>query len=210
MKLKNLFENSSYLGFYTTFPIDDSMNMSKNGSAVSIVEHVLKTSQKFTSVKLSSESTLVSTDHDELKELVTVLRNDHGLLVHDHIYFHSGDESVHDFSRFPRVIKSTIAFGENCNFSSLKGIEKHFTEIDGKVYCDGLKIKSHILGILKIKGVTGLSMGAEWRKSFHSTKNGAAGFDLEETIAKYLPASDTYQGGDIFDCQDELIELGFK
>ena len=100
-------------------------------------------------------------------------------------------------------------FGENCHFNSFKGIDKHFTEINGKIYCDGNKIKSHILGIIKIKGVTALSMGADWRKAAGGA-NGQRGFDFEELIAKYLPASPDYEGGDIFDCQDALLELGFE
>lgn len=36
------------------------------------------------------------------------------------------------------------------------------------------------------------------------------GENLSEIIMKYLPASKTYEGGDILDCQSELIDAGFE
>ena len=202
MKLSHLFENNSFLGCYSSSLITDAI-------AIMTAEHLLKEKPEFVNVKLSDDHRLTSTEFDELKQLLTILKKQQGMgsSFSDTIFFDTGDEDVHDFSRFPRVIKSTIIFGDNCKFDSLKGINKHFTEIDGMIYVDGRKIKSRILGVIKIKGVKRLSMGANWRKQFIA--NAQKGFDFEEIIEKYLPASDSYQGGDIFDCQEELIDLGF-
>jgi hypothetical protein len=107
------------------------------------------------------------------------------------------------------IIETDLILNDNCAFDSLKGIHKHFRKINGSISCDGTKIKSHILGVINIEGVTDLSLGAAWRRSFKGTKTPNRGFELEEIMEEYLPASTKYKGGDIFACQEALIEAGF-
>jgi hypothetical protein len=64
--------------------------------------------------------------------------------------------------------------------TSRQGIKKIITKINGTFYCRENPLKSHILGLLKIKGCK----------------------KVEKILNKYLPE------GDLLDCQEELIDAG--
>jgi hypothetical protein len=72
--------------------------------------------------------------------------------------------------------------------TSLKDIHKYIKSIAGDFYLADNPIKSHVLGLLKIKGLKSVELDNE---------------EVEKILNKYLPE------GDILDCQQELIEAGF-
>jgi nicotinamide mononucleotide adenylyltransferase len=120
------------------------------------------------------------------------------------------DNELNSFKNFPKkVVRCYVGAGGGrpedgaiyCAqnyFASLKGIEKHIQEVEG---FDGIDftenpIKSHVLGLLKIKGLKKVwfarfGVGTQYIK------------DLEKIVNKYLPE------GDILDCQEELIVAGY-
>ena len=77
----------------------------------------------------------------------------------------------------------------NNKLTSLSSIHKIIKEVDGLMSFDKNPIKSSVLGLVKIKRLTEVI--------FDNKK-------LEKIMNKYLPL------GDIFDCQEELIEAGLE
>ena len=74
---------------------------------------------------------------------------------------------------------------------SLKGIGKDYLkEINGTIDLDACHIESHMLGLLKVKGLTKIEFN-------HNNK-------VEEILNKHLKSRD------ILSCQDELIENGLE
>ena len=71
--------------------------------------------------------------------------------------------------------------------TSLKDVHKQIKSIGGTFYLIKNPIKSHVLGLLKIKRLKYVELDNK---------------EAEKIINKYLPE------GDIFDCQEELIEAG--
>lgn len=207
MKLSHLFESqNNFVGFYETTWQNEHYVFGK------IQSFLEKVKNEFDTISLNEDKrTLISTDFEQLQKFIEDFETEHkGLKIHKGSHYDTGTETIHDFSRLPSVIETDLILNNNCEFDSLKGIHKHFTKINGCILCDGRKIKSHILGVVKIKGVTDLSLGADWRKSFEGTKTPHKGFEFGEIMKKYLPASRGYKGGDILDCQDALIEAGFE
>ena len=82
---------------------------------------------------------------------------------------------------------------EKCSgLTNLKGIDKTFGTTESFYICDCENIKSNILGLLnikKLKRVEAARCGKQFEKAV-------------KIINKYLP------GGDLLDCQDELMEAG--
>jgi len=72
---------------------------------------------------------------------------------------------------------------------SLKDIHKHILEIKTVLQCIDTPIKSHVLGLLKIKNLPYVALDNK---------------EVTEIINKYLPE------GDIFACQHELIDAGYE
>lgn len=66
----------------------------------------------------------------------------------------------------------------------------------------GDNVKGSLLGLLKIKNLNYVRLDLP----DDVNKSGT----LNEITMKYLPASKEYQGGDILDYQDELIDAGFE
>jgi hypothetical protein len=75
----------------------------------------------------------------------------------------------------------------NNQLTSLKDIHKYIKSIGGNFYLVRNPIKSHVLGLLKIKGLKSVELDNK---------------EVEKILNKYLPE------GDILDCQQELIEAG--
>jgi len=73
--------------------------------------------------------------------------------------------------------------------TSISNIHKYIKEVRGYMNFEKNPIKSSVLGLVKIKGLTDVM--------FDNKK-------LEKIMNKYLPL------GDIFDCQEELIEAGLE
>lgn len=206
MKLSHLFESqNAFVGFYETTWPNEHFTFGK------IQEFLENSKNEYGSISLNTaRRTVKSTDFEQLQKFINDFGvANKGLKIFKGASYNTGTETIHDFSRLPNVIETDLILNNNCEFDSLKGIHLHFTKINGSILCDGLKIKSHVLGVIKINGVTDLSLGADWRKSFTGTKTPNRGFELEEIIKEHLPASNKYKGGDILDCQDALIEAGF-
>ena len=206
MKLSHLLESQSkFIGFYETTWPNEHFTFNR------IQSFLEKVKNEFDAISLNEQRrTVRSTDFEQLQKFI----NDFGtenkpLKIFKGSSYNTGTETIHDFSKLPNIIETDLILNDNCAFDSLKGIHKHFRKINGSISCDGRKIKSHILGVISIEGVTDLSLGADWRKSFYGTKTPNRGFELEEIMEEYLPASTKYKGGDIFACQEALIEAGF-
>ena len=73
--------------------------------------------------------------------------------------------------------------------TSLKNIHKLIHEVHGTFYFDTYNVRSHVLGLLKMK----------YLKEVDCNKNA-----LSNILNKYLPE------GDLFDCQNELSDAGFE
>ena len=78
----------------------------------------------------------------------------------------------------------------NCQgnkLTSLKDIHKQIKSIGETLYLSGNPIKSHVLGLLKIKRLKSVELDNK---------------EVEKILNKYLPE------GDLLDCQEELIDAG--
>lgn len=98
------------------------------------------------------------------------------------------NENLKSFEFMPEIITGDLSLN-GCGFTSLKDIHKHVKEIKNGILLDGCPIKSHVLGLLKIKKL---------KRAYLNSR------DVETIINKYLPE------GDIFACQQELIDNGFE
>lgn len=98
---------------------------------------------------------------------------------------------------------SNVLDVRNNEFESLKDIHKHVKRLDGFIALSGNPIKSHVLGLLLIKDLTGISV---------SRKEAPWGL----IVNKYLTAGATKTGygnnnsDNLIDCQHELIEAGYE
>ena len=191
MKLSHLFESPEITGYYSTFPIE-------SGSSDDVKEMLARYDITDVFAKeyndLGVRCVIISHNFESLKKFVNAIRTK--IVLQEKIHYTSGEEPIHDFSNFPKIIKTDLVIGENCTFTSLKGIDKHISEVQGRIYFNANKIKSNVLGLLRIKGVTEISTSADYRKQH--------GWKLEEILNDHL------RKGDIMDCQDELIDAGFE
>ena len=79
----------------------------------------------------------------------------------------------------------------------MQNIHKHTHKISGKFYCGGNPTKSHMLGLLLIKDLT--EVVCYEKDIMHKPA---------QIINKYLKQPMSKQR--MFDCQEELIQAGFK
>ena len=84
-----------------------------------------------------------------------------------------------------------------CNLTSLHNIHKYTQQISNKFFCGGNTIKSHMLGLLLIKDL----------KEVACYKDDIM-YEPAQIINKYLKQPMSKQR--MFDCQEELIQAGFK
>lgn len=96
---------------------------------------------------------------------------------------------------FPRHCKTLTAI--NCGITTLKDIHKKLDYCE-KLYLAENPIKSNVLGLLKVNGLKEISLGGFVNKTDSDLRS------IAQIIQKYLS-----NGGDIMDCQDELIDAGF-
>lgn len=78
---------------------------------------------------------------------------------------------------------------DNPKITSLKGIHKQVTYIGGRFLANRTPIKSHILGLLLIKGCTGVEIVNK---------------DVQDILNKYLP--NTRGNKAVIECQSELLD----
>lgn len=93
------------------------------------------------------------------------------------------------FEGFPSTIGRNLIISDN-KFRSLEGIHTHIKEIGHLINLFNNPIKSHVLGLLKIKGLKIVVLSNK---------------DVEFIINKHLQNE-----GNIYDCQEELINAGFE
>jgi hypothetical protein len=92
------------------------------------------------------------------------------------------------FEGGPKYVGINV-YAAKCSFTTLKNIHLHLPEVHGTCYLDEAPIQSHVLGLLRIKGLKGVRLSGSKRLD---TLNGI--------INSYLPE------GDIFACAMELSE----
>ena len=73
--------------------------------------------------------------------------------------------------------------------TSLKDVHKHVKQMNGEFWVTNNPIKSHVLGLLLIKGCTSVELGNK---------------EVQNIINKYLPNTRGHKA--VAECQDELIE----
>ena len=105
--------------------------------------------------------------------------------------FHLNSNRLSSFEHFPSIIKGNLFFVNN-PITTLHDIHKHikFMGNDTRMSFNACDIKSNVLGLLKIKGLT---------QVYLQNKN------VENILNKYLSAEK-----DLLACQQELIEAGFE
>ena len=101
---------------------------------------------------------------------------------------------------FPR--KSGFIRISSCPNFSLSGIDKRVKECE-EIGIVGENIKGGVLGLLNIKGLNYSRLDLP----DHSSERGEL---LSNIVMEHLPAAKAYKGGDVFDCQSELIDNGFE
>lgn len=93
----------------------------------------------------------------------------------------------------PKIIGGGFYCARNPKIISLKGIHKQVTSMDGKFRSYKTPIKSHVLGLLLIKGCTGVSLDNR---------------EVEAILNKYLPNTRGNKG--LIDCQSELLDADLE
>lgn len=104
------------------------------------------------------------------------------------------------FKYLPKKINGDLFIAHN-KIKTLKDIHKHVEEINGDIWVCGNPIESHVLGLLMIKGLKKIDMDDSDKNSQELTK-------ALVLIRKYLAKPFTTQR--VYDCQDEMIELGLE
>ena len=112
-----------------------------------------------------------------------------GIPKHCTFDVHVSGNNLKDFEHAPEVIDGDLNIANNL-FTSLSGIDKHIKEIHGTLNLFGNNIETAMLGLMNIKGLTKIGFSNQPK--------------IEAIFNKHLPV------GDVFDCQDELIDAGFN
>lgn len=100
----------------------------------------------------------------------------------------------------PRILGEGVDAWD-CGITSLEGIGKKFiVEMDGEIWISGNPIKSHMLGLILIKGCFGLRM-----KEKPLALNEKVIDQLDVIFNKHL-----YPHKDVLECREELIAAGLK
>lgn len=106
-----------------------------------------------------------------------------------HLFSCAGNYNLTSFEGAPKEIGGTFTCASCLSITSLKGIHKHVPHIGGKFYAKDTPIKSHVLGLLLIKGCTGVSLDNK---------------KVETILNKHLPNDIGNKG--LINCQSELLD----
>lgn len=104
-------------------------------------------------------------------------------------FYCSGLSKLSSLKGAPKKINEWCVLNNNQSLTSFTDIHRHLNEIRGAFYSDTM-VEGKALGFLKIKHLRSISLNRKLVK-------------LEKIINKYLPE------GDMFACQQELIDAGF-
>lgn len=116
------------------------------------------------------------------------------------VYFVAYENYFKTFENFPKIANG-YDLSDN-KFTSLHDIHKSIHEVTSDIDINfiGCPLKSHVLGLLKIKGLHKVALAKLGRRTKLS--------QVENIINRYLPNN---RGNDaIVDCQNELIDAGFE
>ena len=111
-------------------------------------------------------------------------------------YFNCDDNKLKSLDGAPSEVNGGFRASNN-KLTSLEGIHKIVKVIEGTFYVHDNPIKSHVLGLLLIKGVRKLEL-AHWQKVCDLLK-------AQEIMNHYLPNPTNAR---ILECQNELIDAG--
>jgi hypothetical protein len=100
--------------------------------------------------------------------------------------FYCGNSKLTSLTGAPASVGGHFDCSGN-KLTSLKDVHKQIKSIGGTFYLIKNPLKSHVLGLLKIKGLKSVELDNK---------------KVEKILNKYLPE------GDLFDCQEELIDAG--
>lgn len=118
--------------------------------------------------------------------------------------FYCGKNNLTSLEYAPEIIIGTANFSGN-PITSLHNIHKHIKEIHGVIKfaepaLPHSKIRSHVLGLLKIVGPTRVSLNWGWENETLKA--------VDKIINRYLPNT---RGNDaVLECQNELIDAGYE
>lgn len=93
----------------------------------------------------------------------------------------------------PKKVGGNFNCSNNPKLASLKGIHKQLTIMDGQFWAHNTQIKSHVLGLLLIKGCTGVTLDNK---------------EVQDILNKYLPNTRGNKG--LFECQSELLDADLE
>ena len=106
--------------------------------------------------------------------------------------FNCGHNKLTSLEGAPSIVDGHFVCRDNYELTSLEGVHKIIKEIKGVFYAHHTKIKSHVLGLLLIKGIRNVELDDQ---------------EVENILNKYLP---NHKGNsEVFACQNELIDKGF-
>lgn len=91
----------------------------------------------------------------------------------------------------PGTVKGNL-YAQHNKIESLEGIGKYVYEIHGELNLNDNPVKSHVCGVLMIKGLTAIKLDNT---------------EVEAIINKYLPNRDGMKA--VRACQTELVDAGF-
>ncbi len=101
--------------------------------------------------------------------------------------FYADDNRITSLEGAPAVIGGDFSVSDN-KLTSLKDVHKQVKEIRGWFYCEGNPLKSHVLGLMKIKGLKIVVLDNQ---------------EVAEILNSLLP------GGSVLDAQSALLDAGF-
>ena len=203
MKLSNLFETTSDIGFF---------EISRRVS-VDDYERILKLSEDYQGVDVSEKSAagtgtawifIRCTDVNQLEDFIQAVVKTTGIsFIIEKSYFMLS-EKISDFRRIPKEFPGSVwLHGDKCGFDSFKGIEKHITRMNGTFYFDPKVVKSHVLGLVLIPGIEEIMIPAPVKDQ--KIGSDTDGWDFEQVFNDHIKVK-----GDIFELQDKLIDMGFE
>jgi len=115
--------------------------------------------------------------------------------------FMISDNALESFEGAPKFIGGDCYMGNQAMLESLHDIHKHFNEIKGGWISIPPSIKSHILGLVLIKGLVDVTISASGNPNNNPNKN--------QTLSKAVSIIQKYLGkgrSGVLDAQNELIE----
>lgn len=123
-------------------------------------------------------------------------------------HFIASFNSLFSLESAPKKVHGMFQVSVN-QLTSLKGIHKLVEEIRGPFYASNNPLKSHVLGLLYIKGCTNVKLTDTLnRQSAGASSGNPESLKLEQVthiLNKYLPSKGH---SSIIDCQSDLLDAG--